>query len=57
MDNVMAVAECGIEEAYVFANGNVKADGKIVYLPIYMVMFLRDDPAEFADISVDRFNL
>ena len=53
----MAVAEYGIEEAYVFANGNVKADGKLVYLPIYMVIFLRDDPAEFADISVDRFKL
>ena len=57
LDNVMAVAEYGIEEAYVFTNGNVKADGKLTYLPIYMVMFLRDDPVEFADISVDKFKL
>lgn len=57
LDNVMAVAEYGLKEAYVFTNDNVKADGKLTYLPIYMVMFLRDEPVGFADISVDRFKL
>ena len=53
----MAVPEYGIQEAYVFTNDNVKADGKLTYLPIYMVMFLQDDPIEFVDISADRFKL
>lgn len=29
-----------IKEAYVFHNGNVSIDGKIIYYPIYMLMFL-----------------
>ena len=57
LDNVMATLEYGIKEACVFTNDNVKADGKLTYFPIYMVMFLQDDPIDFIDISVDRFKL
>jgi possible ATPase len=57
LDNVMAVEEYGIREAYVFTNDNVKVDGRLTYYPIYMVMFLQDDPIGFIDISVDRFKL
>lgn len=57
LDNVMAVPEYGIQEAYVFTNDNVKTDGKLTYLPIYMVMFLQDEPIGFIDISVDKFKL
>lgn len=55
LDNVMAVPEYGIEKAYVFTNDNVKTDGKLVYYPIYMVMFLKEDAIEFPDLSVSRF--
>ena len=57
LDNVMSVAEYRIEEACVFANGNVKADGRLTYFPIYMVMFLQEGPIDFIDISVDKFKL
>ena len=57
LDNVMAVAEYGIDEAYIFTNDNIKANGKLTYFPIYMVMFLQDDPIELIDISVDKFKL
>lgn len=57
LDNVMSAKEYGIREACVFTNGNVKTDGKLRYYPIYMVMFLQDDPMDFIDISVDRFRL
>lgn len=57
LDNVMDVAEYGIREAIVFANDNVKTSGRITYYPIYMAMFLQDDPVEFVDISLDRFKL
>ena len=57
LDNVMNTAEYGIDEAYVFSNENVKIKGKVTYLPIYMVMFLKDEPPEFADISIDRFRI
>ena len=49
LDNVMSVAEYGIDEAYVFTNDNIKTKGKVTYLPIYMVMFLKDEPIEFID--------
>ena len=57
LDNVMAAHEYGIEEAYVFTNDNIKVNGKLTYFPIYMVMFLQDEPIRFIDISVDKFKL
>ena len=56
LDNVMAIPEYGIRQAYVFTNDNVKTDGNLVYYPIYMVMFLREDSGEFPDISVSRYS-
>ncbi|MCC8045916.1 MAG: AAA family ATPase [Clostridiales bacterium] len=35
-----------IKEAYVFHNGNVSTDGKIIYYPIYMLMFLEKTQPE-----------
>ena len=43
LDNVMENTDYAIPVAYVFQNDNVKADGKIVYLPIYMLMFLQKE--------------
>ena len=57
LDNVMAVKEYDIGEAYIFTNDNVKTDGKVTYLPIYMSMFLREDAVDFIDISVDKYKL
>lgn len=34
------VADRNIEKAYILCNGNTKVDGKMVYLPVYMVMFM-----------------
>ena len=47
LDNVMANRDYAIPLAYVFQNDNSKVDGKVVYLPMYMLMFLqKDDMAE-----------
>ena len=35
--------EYEIQTAFTFANCNVKQDGKMVYLPVYMSTFVRDD--------------
>lgn len=40
MNNVLNSEEYKIEKGYVFAESNVKKQGKLVYLPVYMVMFL-----------------
>ena len=57
LNNLMNAKEYGIEEAFIFTNDNVKIEGKFNYLPIYMVMFLRDEPMEFADIRVGRYRI
>ena len=46
-----------LNEAVVFSNSNVERNGKITYLPIYMLMFLAETEIEFADISIDRFKI
>ena len=53
----MGVREYGIEEAYIFTNDNVKVKGKLTYFPVYMAMFLQDEPIDFIDISPEKFKL
>lgn len=40
LSNVMENKDYGIEQAYIFCNDNVRESGRLLYLPIYMVMFL-----------------
>ena len=40
LSNVMENKDYGIEQAYIFCNDNVRERGRLLYLPIYMVMFL-----------------
>lgn len=35
--------EYEIGKAYIFTNYNVKTEGKMIYLPVYMSMFIQDD--------------
>ena len=43
LSNVTSSAEYDIREALVLCNGNVKVDGNVIYMPIYMLMFLKKD--------------
>ena len=43
LDNVMAVEEWGLNDALVFCPANVQREGRITYLPWYMLMFLSAD--------------
>ena len=53
----MSIEEYKIREAYVFTNDNIKVSSKLTYLPVYMIMFLKDLPIDFIDISVVKFTL
>ena len=55
LDNV--TSHYDIKEALVFSHSNIKVAGKITYLPIYMIMFLQNNPAEFPDISIGKYKL
>lgn len=43
ISKVAANPEYEISKAYVFTNYDVETDGKMVYLPVYMSMFISDD--------------
>lgn len=43
MDNVLKVSNYGIESGMVFCDGNLSVQGNVTYLPIYMLMFLKNN--------------
>ena len=43
LDHLMAVNEYKLKESFVFCPGNVEAEGKTVYLPLYMIMFFQKE--------------
>lgn len=53
LKNIMESEEYGIEKAYVLCNDNVSRQGKIVYLPIYMMMFIRNTKIQSMIWKVD----
>ena len=46
LNNIMSNSEYGIKKAYVLCNDNIKTNGSICYLPIYMTMFIRNDDVD-----------
>ena len=46
LNNVLMNENYNIPEAYVLHNGNVRTSGKIVYYPIYMLMFIKKSVME-----------
>ena len=50
LDNVMGNKDYAIPVAFVFQNDNVSVNGKIVYLPIYMLMFLQKEELSMPQI-------
>ena len=45
LTKTVANKEYEVEKAFVLSNYNVKTEGEIVYLPVYMTMFISDDAA------------
>ena len=43
LDRVLDNPKYGLESAVVLSNANVKTDGRIVYYPVYMLMFIHRD--------------
>lgn len=40
LNNILQNEEYNIKQAYVVCNGNVKKEGRVIYYPIYMTMFM-----------------
>ena len=43
LDNLLATEEFKISEAITFSNSNLEVRNKRIYLPIYMIMFIKND--------------
>ena len=56
LDNVLNVEEYGISEAFVFSSANVSLDGKVVYYPVYMAMFLSEEIEADPVLPLSRFS-
>lgn len=57
LSNVMSSAEFALPEALVLCNGNVSVDGKVVYMPIYMLMFLEKEQEVNVTYKLDLSDL
>ncbi len=57
LSNIMDCGEYLLPEAVVYNNDNLRVDGKIVYAPVYMVMFLEKDLSAPAFYKVDLSGL
>ncbi len=57
LSNVLASPEYDIPEALVLCNGNVKVDGKVAYVPVYMLMFLEKETAVAIKYRLDLSDL
>lgn len=57
LNNTMKVKEWGIKNAIVFCQGNVEKDIDILYMPWYMIMFLKQNKITEAKINLDLSGL
>lgn len=57
LSNIMDCGEYDLPEAVVFNNDNLRVVGKVVYAPVYMVMFLEKDNAAPTCYKVDLSGL
>lgn len=57
LNNVLAIQDYDIKKAYVLCGGNVRQDGKIIYLPIYMTMFIKKSDAALGVFNIDLSGL
>ena len=53
LKNVLETTNYAIQEAAVFCNDNVYVKGKVMYCPIYMLMFLKNEEIDLGTYKVD----
>jgi Holliday junction resolvase-like predicted endonuclease len=56
LSNVLKCTEYKIDRGIVFNNYNVSKKGNIVYYPVYMVMFLKNDDVELPEVDYKKLS-
>ena len=49
----MEISNYSIEEAFVLSNYNVEVKDNLIYYPIYMLMFIKNDDIKMPTIELD----
>lgn len=57
LNNLMADSPYDLAEAVIFCNGNVEVVGKLIYMPVYMVMYLRNNEIQLGVFRPDMTGL
>ena len=57
LDNLLTNENYDIKEAYILCNGNIERIGKRLYLPIYMLMFIKKTESLKAKITLNLSSL
>lgn len=54
LSNILDCSGYSLEDAIVLNNGNLRKEGKILYAPVYMIMFLKkkDDAPSFYKVDL-----
>ncbi len=55
LDNIMKIENYEIEEAFILPNENVDRKEKLIYFPIYMIMFLNEDYLVLPKVEISDF--
>ena len=53
LNNVLSISNYAVEEAFVLSNYNVSVVDKIVYYPIYMLMFIKEDALKMPTLELE----
>lgn len=57
LDNILNLTEYNISKAYILSNANIHVEGKKIYLPVYMIMFLEKDQLKDMTYKIDLTGL
>ena len=57
LSNVMEISDYAIDESFILSNYNVQVEGKYIYLPIYMIMFIDNNDISFPKTEFDDLSL
>lgn len=52
LSNIMEISNYSIDEALIFTNYNVETEGRYIYYPIYMLMFLDDHDIKLPTVDI-----
>lgn len=57
LNHILEISNYAIEEAFILSNYNVEVKGNLIYYPIYMLMFLKEEDIQMPNIEIFDLSL